>query len=140
MLLGKPLIAVIEPDTFRGGLTYDIEDLLLNRGKLEESEGQVWVLKWGLDKRCDALATRRCQLASKLLTPSLRNGIEWNRFSAFQDVSIRLIAERLFRTRSLLCVCARRGWKPGASAPSTRWPQPPSLLLDAQYWRCASRS
>ena len=98
VLLGKPLIAVIEPDTFRGGLSRaDIEDLLLNRGgKLEESEGQVWVLKWGLDEEMRRFGYETMPTGKQVVDALFaKSSIEWNRFSAFQDVSMRLIAERL---------------------------------------------
>ena len=78
---GKPLIPVIEMDPTKGGLSMDAmrEELMAADAKYT---------RWGFD---DAWP-RGEDLASYL---EERHPIEWIRLSALQDVTLRLIAERL---------------------------------------------
>lgn len=100
VLYCKPLIAVIEPDASRGGLTHAaIVDLLVEARYLPHGQldaNATWVNKWGLKDEMrqlgfDILPTGK-QIVEALFADDI---IEWNRLSTFQDVSMRLIAERL---------------------------------------------
>ena len=80
--LGKPIIPLIDPDASRGGLSQ--EEV---RERLHEAEGSY--LKWGFDA---GTTPRAAELYAHLFA---REPIEWNRIGCFQDVTMRLIAERL---------------------------------------------
>lgn len=77
----KPLIALLEPDTDRGGLRMDeVEKLLI--------EAEASYTNWGFDTdapRGDAV------FDALMRSPP----IDWDRLGEFQEVSLRLIAERL---------------------------------------------
>jgi len=79
---GKLIIPLLDPDASKGGLTqHQVHDLLI---KAEESLYE----KWGFDgTSLSAEALYKALFA----TPP----IEWNRIGAFQDVTLRCIAERL---------------------------------------------
>ena len=96
--LRKPLIAIVDPDTDRGGLSLEeIRDHLL---QAEQSYD-----RWGFDASTpsgralfDALTLRPSGQQSsgrQSAQESTESEIEWNRIGVFQEVSLRLIAERL---------------------------------------------
>ena len=105
VLKGKPIIAVIEPDAFRGGLTHDaIKDLLVNKrfvGHKQEENGdlaadQPWVCKWAFEEEMRRFGHETMPTGEQLVKALFaKSSVEWNRLTAFQDVSMRLIAERL---------------------------------------------
>ena len=102
ILKGKPLIAVLEPDASRGGLKRkEIEALLTTaryppQGKANEPANQTWVAKWALDGEVEAWGYDAIPTGDQIVEALFKDDpIEWNRFSAFQDVSMRLIAEWL---------------------------------------------
>ena len=85
--MGKPIIPVLDPDKTRGGLTKE-----QIREQLIESDGK-WE-KWGFNT--DGLGEAKGeQLYNTLFS---FEPIDWNRIGAFQDVSMRLIANRLLPT------------------------------------------
>ena len=77
----KPIIALMEPEAKHGGLT---------RARIEEQlvEADQRYEKWGFDDD----GPRSTTLMEALFATQ---PIEWNRIGAFQDVTLRLIAERL---------------------------------------------
>ena len=98
--LQKPIIALMDLDTSKGGLTLDqvLEQLLEANGlyvewgfRTEES------IVNGQEERTTewhkALVWRGGEELHQMLTE--REPIEWNRIGYFQDVTMRLIAERL---------------------------------------------
>ena len=80
VLLSKPLITLIEPEVNHGGMTQVQmqEKLLTVDGRFQE---------WGL-----AGQPGGSEISAKLFAGEL---IEWNRLGPMQDVTLRLIAERL---------------------------------------------
>merc|ERR1719424_2605387 len=80
--MGKPMIAVIDPDSAAGALSLD-------EIKAELLAADASYEKWGFanDGGPDGAA---CTAALFAEPP-----IEWNRIGAFQDVTMRLIARRL---------------------------------------------
>ena len=101
VLNGKPLIALLEPEAQYGAMS-----LSEVRGILTDD----WVAKWKLDSELGELAKSRgfggistgfgkkiatalCPLTALPQKPV----IEWNRLPAFQNVTMRLIAERILR-------------------------------------------
>ena len=100
----KPLITLLEPEAGRGGLTEEEVRRQLLHGHLESVRGP-WVqhaqlrhvhesyMKWGFGPRPSPQ-----ELVDALLPAAPPPGsepIEWNRLSPHQDVTIRLIAQRL---------------------------------------------
>ena len=85
---GKPVIALLEPELSKGGLTKEVvmEHLASCESKYE---------KWGLAEQIEGYGWKRP--ITKFLYDKLfeSDAIEWNRIGAFQDVTLRLIAERL---------------------------------------------
>ena len=81
---GKPIIPVLDPDQSRGGLTKaQIKQQLI------ESDGK-WE-RWGFNTD-DLGDDKGEELYSTLFS---YEPVDWNRIGAFQDVTMRLIAERL---------------------------------------------
>jgi len=80
----KPTIALTDPEALYGGLS-----LKKVKEQLLEAEGSY--AKWNFD----ALATPNGQALYDHLF--LAEPIEWNRIGIFQDVTMRLIAERLLK-------------------------------------------
>jgi len=78
----KPAIALVDPDTSRGGLS--IEEV---QGRLHVGEKNY--PKWGLD----VATTPDAQVLFGHLFSN--EPIEWNRIGVFQDITLRLIAERV---------------------------------------------
>ena len=77
----KPIIALMEPELKHGGLSkVQVEEQLL--------EADANYDKWGFED--DGLG---CTTLYKALFAA--DAIEWNRIGAFQDVTMRLIAQRL---------------------------------------------
>ena len=86
----KPIVTLVEPVAIRGGLSRDeIEH------EIRVTEAQAKCHKWGLATEVEgwgyALPTS-WDLIEALFAAET---IEWNRIGAFQDVTMRLIAERL---------------------------------------------
>ena len=95
VLRGKPLIAMLEPDASRGGLTRAAIEALLTTARYPPHD-QTWAAKWALDGEVQAwgyAAIPTCEqiVAALFALPP----IEWNRFTAFLQVTMRLTAERL---------------------------------------------
>lgn len=80
----KQLIALVDPDTSKGGLTLD--EIKKEVRKVDQVDGPY--SKWEFDKQ----APRSDELLQALFR---HPPIEWNRISAFQDVTLRLLATRL---------------------------------------------
>jgi len=78
----KPIIALIDPDASRGGLS--VEEV-----RAQLLEAQASYAKWGFD----ANTTPNGETLHGHLFQAM--AIEWNRIGIFQDVTMRLIAERL---------------------------------------------
>lgn len=77
----KPIIALMDPESGRGGLTKE-------EVHTELVEADASYVKWEFDNdgpRGEALYTALFQI----------DYIEWNRIGCFQDVTLRLVAERL---------------------------------------------
>ena len=98
----KPLIALLEPDARRGGLSRQaVEHLLVSArfplvGASSSPAIHTWAAQWALDGEVaewgfPATPTGEQILAALFADPP----IEWNRLSAFQDVTMRLIASRI---------------------------------------------
>ena len=80
--LDKPVIALIDPDASRGGLTKsEIHQQLV-------AADDQFFEKWGFERTLD----RNQGLLDRLFEYP---PIEWDRIGHFQDVTMRLIAERL---------------------------------------------
>jgi len=81
VMKAKPIVALVDPDASRGGLSKEQirEELLAAEGNFE---------KWGFADDCP----RGVALYNALFAVE---AIEWNRIGHFQDVTMRLIAERL---------------------------------------------
>ena len=79
---GKPIVALIEPEAKHGGLTKaQIEEQLLEANANYE--------KWGFG---DDGGPEGATLYEALFAA---DAVEWNRIGAFQDVTMRLLAQRL---------------------------------------------
>ena len=87
----KPILTLMEPETKKGGMT---RQQVLD--KLQEAES-MYFAKWGLSDEMEEWGF--LQPSSVLLYDKLFNGkeepIEWNRIGFFQDVTLRLIANRI---------------------------------------------
>ena len=81
--MGKPIIALTEPDVSKGGLSS-----AQVRQQLRDAEDMLYA-KWGFNEGKTPTAD---ELYDHLFE---HETIEWNRFGHFQDVTMRLIAERL---------------------------------------------
>jgi len=78
---GKPILALMEPDVHRGGLSKDAV-----RKQLLDADANYG--KWGFGSD----GPNGAMLCEALFA---QEEIEWNRIGCFQDVTLRLIAERL---------------------------------------------
>jgi hypothetical protein len=85
--LGKPIIALLEPDRKHGGLGSEQV-----RRQLWEAEGLY--ASWGLEAEMIDWGFERPD-PDALHASLFAEPIEWNRIGAFQDLTMRLIAERL---------------------------------------------
>ena len=96
----KPLVTVLEPDSSRGGLSREAIEAHLRDGMpltvmKDGKPGLTWaqqVAAWDLASEMPHVASGE-EIAAALFDG--QDLIEWNRLSAFQDVSMRLIAKRL---------------------------------------------
>ena len=77
----KPILALVDPDSSRGGLT---QEQVFQQ--LVETDARY--AKWGFDTD----GPRGAELYAALFA---REPIEWNRIGCFQNVTLRCIAERL---------------------------------------------
>ena len=82
----KPLIALIDPDASRGGLS-------LEQVHAQLLEADDLYLKWGFNCQHESIQVVRAQALFEHLFAFEQ--VEWNRIGHFQDVTMRLIAERL---------------------------------------------
>lgn len=95
----KPMVAIVDPEADRGGLTMDEVRAQL----LETAESSF--PRWGFDETTpDGEALFDALTASTASAPASKGSpyceeIEWNRIGVFQEVSLRLIAERLLVTQ-----------------------------------------
>ena len=116
--MGKAVIACVDHDQSRGGLT-----LAQIREQLHAAEGSYE--KWGFDGETPTGA----QLYAKLFECE---PLEWERIGAFQDVTMRLIAERILEiggsrdARSMRLPTRERG--------STREPPAPGAAPEKKYY------
>jgi hypothetical protein len=85
---GRPIIAVLEPEAGKGGLT-----LAQIREGVERADGQYGT--WKLEAAMEAWGKARPSVADVLGALFAKEPIEWNRKGELQDVTMRLIAERL---------------------------------------------
>ena len=83
MIKEKPIIALIDPDASHGGLSLD-------ECHAQLLEADAMYAKWGFNTEPDAPLGRTLYNHLFKYEP-----IEWNRIGHFQDVTMRLIAERL---------------------------------------------
>ena len=84
----KPLVALLEPDESKGGMTQKaIQDTLTDE----------WLSKWHFELEWDQQSpecARRPTAREVFENLFAIEPIEWNRLSSFQDVTMRLLAER----------------------------------------------
>ena len=95
---GKPIVTLMDPDTKKGGLSEEEVKKTLLHGWTDEwgehKTEEVWE-SWGFE----AGPSPRDLIAALFPVGALKKPIvEWNRIGAFQDVSMRLIAERILTT------------------------------------------
>lgn len=103
LLLKKPLIVVLEPDAKRGSLSREAIRSLLTKqrfnakGEPDDNGEHTWVSKWGLDGEVAAWGYPSAPTGEEIAAAlfSDEDPIEWNRFTAFQAITLRLIVERL---------------------------------------------
>ena len=100
VVTGKPIVTLVESEARHGGLTTEAV-----RMDLEEADAPCKIhdtnhasnAMWELDKEveswgpCDAQC---CSLYAALLDDAVMV-VEWNRLGAFQDVTLRLVAEAM---------------------------------------------
>ena len=89
--LSKPIIALVDPDATRGGLSQSEILSQLCQGWYDKQGGwqpvEQTYASWGFEPMPTC-----AELAEALFAGEV---IEWNRLRAFQDVTVRLISERL---------------------------------------------
>ena len=105
MLHRKPLITVLEPDAGpqRGGLTREAIVAMLTtacyraiNAASNAPADQSWVSHWRLDDEIKQWGFSSPPTGEAIALALFAGAcIEWNRLSAFQDVTMRLIAERV---------------------------------------------
>ena len=102
ILRGKPLIAVLEPDVSRGGLKRKAIEALLTTalypplGHSDAPATKTWVEKWALHGEVAEWGYSAIPTCNQIVEALFKEDpIEWNRFSAFQDVSVLRAAERV---------------------------------------------
>ena len=96
VLLNKPIIALLEPERTaeKGGLTVSECKATLTTEWVQKWKLEGEVAKWAIDWNVEG--GLQAPDAAMLFKAIFKNPpIEWNRFTAFQDVSLRLLAERL---------------------------------------------
>ena len=89
VVTGKPIIALLEPESSHGGLTREQvrEQLDIVIASLSAS--------WGLDEKVESWGYEMPSAIQLYDALFARDPIEWNRIGRFQDITMRLIAERL---------------------------------------------
>ena len=128
----KPLIAVLEPDVSRGGLRqHEIEELLLTtryppHAARDDDATVDWSSKWDLDgevamwgKQWGIEGLERPSNDDIAAALFKQPAIEWNRLTAFKDVTVRLIAERLLNTKFEVYLQGTIGWQADREIPLT---------------------
>ena len=91
VLRGKAFVTILEPDPAFGGLSMS---------QIREIITRSWIEGWKLENEVFSWGYSRLPYAKEILDaffPPDVPPIEWNRFASFQDVSMRLIAERLLK-------------------------------------------
>ena len=129
VLRGKPLIAVLEPDASRGGLDREaIRNLLIRERFPPHNQpgapcDQPWAAKWALDGEVTSWGYSAVPSGDAIFAALFADDpIEWNRFTAFQVISLRLISERLLaeKERGAVYVQGEVGSQALAPPPLTR--------------------
>ena len=111
VLNSKPIICVLEPERNeeKGGLSQqEISHLLLNKRYPEDDDPNavVWPLQWKLEDEVKGWGFEGPPTGQQVVDALFAfDPVEWNRFSAFQDVTMRLIAQRVL-------------WQSGSAEPS----------------------
>lgn len=102
VLRKKPLIAVIEPDEARGGLNRENITALLTVARYSSfrdpkgTADRTWVARWALDQEIASWGYEEIPAGEQIIDALFASPpIEWDRFSAFQDISMRLIAKHI---------------------------------------------
>eukprot|EP00966_Prymnesium_polylepis_P108200 2504989-Prymnesium_polylepis.1 len=92
VLTNKPIIALMEPDPSHGGLTRaQIRDAL----ELASNGPTCLCVQWGLVEKAEGWGYELPSGEQLYNAVFAQEPIEWNRLGRFQDVTMRLIAERL---------------------------------------------
>ena len=101
VLNGKQLITILEPDASRGGLTRKAIEYTLTAARFspfsdhKAAASLTWVAQWALDDEVAAWGYAEMPTGEMILQALFaEEPIEWNRFTAFQRVTVRLVAER----------------------------------------------
>ena len=91
----KPIIAMLEPEASKGGLTRE-----QIRTELETAESTL-IANWGLDAELAEWGVESTPSADEMEYWLFQEEpIEWNRLSALQDVTMRLVARRMIADRA----------------------------------------
>ena len=130
VLRRKPLIAVLEPDHGRGAMSLaEIQRKLLveifpPHGSPKGTKATCsWATKWRLDGEVKKWGYKRIPTGEEIAASLFaKDAIEWNRLTAFQQVSLRLIAERLLpeHQQGRVYVQCELGSRPPPAPPLTR--------------------
>jgi hypothetical protein len=112
VLLKKPLAAVLEPDPARGGLTRRaiVELLTKQRFTPHDQKGALadhsWVAKWKLEDEVAKWGFKKMPTGAEIEAALFQERvIEWNRLTAFQGVSVRMVAARVVSEKERIDVC-----------------------------------
>ena len=83
----KPLVALLEPDELKGGMT---------QKAIQDTLTEEWLRKWHFELEWDQQSPDARMPSAREVFENLFaiEPIEWNRLSSFQDVTMRLLAER----------------------------------------------
>ena len=89
VLRNKPLIALLEQEERSGAMTVD---------QIQKALPTDWSDSWGFLDEFQPLGFEALPSGDDIFNALfLQDAIEWNRFGAFQDVTMRLIGERMLR-------------------------------------------
>ena len=101
VVTGKPIVALLEPEAKKGAMTVEeVREQLQVADEPFTRDGVEYTSKydmWGLAlevKSWGYIMPTAAQLVAKLFD---QESIEWNRIGAFQDVTMRLIADSILR-------------------------------------------
>jgi len=100
-LTHKPILAMLEPETIHGGLSIDEVRSQLRACELPcEKHGKTFASKfamWGLQEEVKTWGYHMPTAETLFEALITIEPTEWNRAIAFQDVTLRLVAERILR-------------------------------------------